>query len=106
MERVYLYWNTKHIPGPSFAISGNFQESLDDEDAVVVGRWMNKYGNVLRLWGFFGQVGLMVADLKAVAHVLKNDAAGYQKPDLMVYFLGRLTGRGLLTVDGEQHRKQ
>ena len=36
----------------------------------------------------------MVADLKAIGHVLKNDAVGYQKPDQLVYMLGRLTGQG------------
>ncbi|KAL0574562.1 hypothetical protein V5O48_007399 [Marasmius crinis-equi] len=108
LERARLYWSTKHIVGPPWAgfIAGNFQESLDDEKAVVINQWMEKYGKVFRTWGMFGETNIYLADLKGLSHVLKHDAVEYQKPDQLVYMMGRLTGCGVFIAEGEQHRKQ
>ncbi|KAK1215344.1 hypothetical protein PQX77_022050 [Marasmius sp. AFHP31] len=107
-KRVNNYTNLRHLPGPSFAgiLNGNFQEAFDDDKVAVITQWVEKYGKVFRVWGLLGQVDVMVADLKGISHVLKHDAVGYQKPDQLVYLLGRLTGKGLFIAEGDQHRRQ
>ncbi|KAL0576500.1 hypothetical protein V5O48_005475 [Marasmius crinis-equi] len=106
--RVTLYLSVRHLPGPAHPghITGNFQESLDDDRAVVPTQWLEKYGRVMRTWGMFGSAMIHLADLKGLSHVLKHDAVIYQKPDLLAYLLGRLTGQGLFIVEGEDHRRQ
>ncbi|KAJ8072362.1 hypothetical protein PM082_015921 [Marasmius tenuissimus] len=107
-KRVVLYWSTQHLAGPPYAgfVAGNFKESLDDEKAVVPNQWIEKYGKVFRTWGLLGAVNLYMADLKGLSHILKHDTTGYMKPDYLQFMLSRVTGRGLVVVDGEDHRRQ
>ncbi|KAL0577109.1 hypothetical protein V5O48_004862 [Marasmius crinis-equi] len=94
-QRASLYYSVKHIPGPSYTgfVNGNFQENLDDERAIVPVQWLEKYGKVFRTWGLLGETSIQMADLKGLSHVLKHDADIYQKPDQLIYLMGRLTGR-------------
>ncbi|KAK1231562.1 hypothetical protein PQX77_005296 [Marasmius sp. AFHP31] len=107
-KRVVLYRSTQHLAGPPYAgfVAGNFKESLDDEKAVVPNQWIAKYGKVFRTWGLLGAANVYMADLKGLSHILKHDTTGYMKPDYLQFMLSRVTGRGLLVVDGEDHRRQ
>jgi len=49
---------------------------------------------------------LVVSDPEAVRHVLLDNAANYRKDDLLLRILGPGLGQGLLTVEGQQWRKQ
>ncbi|KAL0573217.1 hypothetical protein V5O48_008737 [Marasmius crinis-equi] len=106
--QVTLYLNTRHLAGPPYIgfVSGNFQQVLDDEKAIAVNVWMEKYGKVFRGWGLLGVANVYMADLKGLSHILKHDSVLYQKPDYLRYLLSRVTGQGLVAVDGDVHRGQ
>ncbi|KAL0574781.1 hypothetical protein V5O48_007173 [Marasmius crinis-equi] len=107
-KRATLYLSTKHIPGPSYTgfVAGNLQECIDDEKAVVMNQWVEKYGKVIRIWGMLGSPDVFLADVKGISHVLKHDSVGYQKPDETRYLLERVTGHGIFVVEEDEHRKQ
>ncbi|ESK88812.1 cytochrome p450 [Moniliophthora roreri MCA 2997] len=108
---AYIYYlfalSSSHIPGPrnqSFFL-GNLKEVFDDENASIFSRWIEQYGRVHKRATFFGRSHIVVADLKGVSHILKNDY-DYVKTDELRYLLGRLTGLGIFVVEQDEHRKQ
>lgn len=49
---------------------------------------------------------IVVSDPKAIHYMLMQKTSTFPKPHEEVRGLERLTGRGLLTVEGEVHRRQ
>ncbi|KAJ7070036.1 cytochrome P450 [Mycena amicta] len=91
---------------PSFFM-GNLMEMHDQENNNLVLDWENAYGASFVYRGFVGGCRLMTTDPVAVSHILGN-AYDYPKPDFVRDSLATMAaGReGLLTVEGEQHRRQ
>lgn len=49
---------------------------------------------------------IALADEKAIHYILMQKTSNFPKPHEEVRGLERLTGRGLLTVEGDIHRRQ
>ena len=99
----------RHLPGPpspSFFM-GNLREMHDQENTNLIATWEAAYGSTFVYRGFIGGCRLMTTDPVAVAHILGN-AYQYPKPDFVRDSLASMAaGReGLLTVEGEDHRRQ
>ncbi|KAL6300090.1 cytochrome P450 [Sparassis latifolia] len=99
----------RYLPGPpaqSFFV-GNLRELHDQENNNIILRWEAQYGSTFIYHGFLGGCRLMTTDPVAVAYVM-NRAYEYPKPDwVRAALAGMASGDdGLLTVDGEVHRKQ
>ncbi|EEB91246.1 hypothetical protein MPER_10428, partial [Moniliophthora perniciosa FA553] len=86
---------------------GNWKELYENEDdGSIFTRWIDQYGRIHKRTTFFSRPEIVVADLKGITHILKNDY-NYVKPDLVRYLLGRVTsGLGLLVVEQDEHRNQ
>ncbi|KAI0345687.1 cytochrome P450 [Trametopsis cervina] len=97
------------LPGPrsrSFFM-GNLRELHDAENTGLLARWERAHGRTFVYRGFVGGCRLMTTDPVAVAHILGR---GYEfpKPDFVRDALASMAAGhdGLITVEGEQHRKQ
>ncbi|KAF7297700.1 Cytochrome P450 [Mycena kentingensis (nom. inval.)] len=86
---------------------GNLMEMHDQENNNLVAEWEAAYGASFVYRGFVGGCRLMTTDPVAVAHILGN-AYDYPKPDFVRESLATMAAGmdGLLTVEGEQHRRQ
>jgi len=93
-------------PSPSFFM-GNLEEMHDMENNNLIERWVKSYGNTFVYRGFIGGCRLITTDPVAVAHILGN-AYDYPKPDFVRDSLASMAAghQGLLTVEGEDHRRQ
>ncbi|KAK7469446.1 hypothetical protein VKT23_003917 [Stygiomarasmius scandens] len=86
---------------------GNLVEMHDQENSFLIESWHDLYGSVFTYRGFVGGCRLMTTDPLAVAHILGN-AYSYPKPDFVRDSLATMAAGhdGLLTSEGDQHRKQ
>ncbi|KAF9485887.1 cytochrome P450 [Pholiota conissans] len=99
----------RHLPGPPAPslLLGNLEEMHDQENNALLARWGARYGPAYVYRGFLGGCRLLTTDPVAVAHILGN-AYDYPKPDFVRESLASMAAghEGLLTVEGEDHRRQ
>ncbi|KAF8895305.1 cytochrome P450 [Infundibulicybe gibba] len=99
----------RRLPGPppSSFFLGNLPEMHDQENTNLLHTWEQKYGPAFVYRGFVGGCRLMLTDPVAVAHILTH-AYDYPKPDFVRDSLATMAAGhdGLLTVEGDVHRKQ
>lgn len=93
-------------PSPSFFI-GNLAEMHDQENNNFIHNWEKQFGSTFVYRGFIGGCRLMTTDPIAIAHILGN-AYDYPKPDFVRDSLASMVAGhdGILTVEGEDHRRQ
>ncbi|KAF7331407.1 Cytochrome P450 [Mycena kentingensis (nom. inval.)] len=84
-------------------LMGNFKDVADD--IQVIGRWRRQFGRVFKYKGLFSVTNIYVEDAKAVAHIAHNVNL-YQKAEYILEDAKRLVGPGVLSLDGEEHRRQ
>lgn len=79
----------------------------DAENTDLVGQWQRAYGSTFVYRGFIGGCRLMTTDPVAVTHILSR-GYDYPKPDFVRDALASMAAGhdGLITVEGDQHRKQ
>ncbi|KAH9016227.1 cytochrome P450 [Lactarius pseudohatsudake] len=97
----------QNVPGPKEAhwFSGDFVDVQEPDSSRLQEEWVRTYGHVMRYHSRFGTVRLLTVDPVAIAYILQNSEI-FQKSDFLRFSLGTFTGRGLLFVEGPQHRKQ
>ena len=99
----------RHLPGPpsTSLFMGNLPELHDQENTGLVARWAHSYGSAFVYRGFMGGRRLMLVDPVAVNYVMSR-GYDYPKPDFVRDSLASMAAgyEGLLTADGEMHRKQ
>ncbi|VDC00129.1 unnamed protein product [Peniophora sp. CBMAI 1063] len=75
------------------------------EDPLVMERWAQQYGPIYRYAAQLKIPTLAITDARAIAHVLGHPDL-YQKPQVLQRALRFLLGAGMLTVEGNEHRRQ
>ncbi|KAH9973118.1 cytochrome P450 [Lactifluus volemus] len=97
----------RSIPGPKNThwVKGNFVDVPEVNSIRLQEEWVKTYGHVLKYHSFFGTPKLLAFDPVAISYILQNDET-FQKPEVTRYILGTITGRGILVVEGPEHRKQ
>ncbi|KAI9443955.1 cytochrome P450 [Lactarius indigo] len=97
----------QNVPGPKEAhwLSGDFADVQEPDSSRLQEEWVRTYGHVVKYHSRFGTVRLLTVDPVAIAYILQNSEI-FQKSDFLKFSLGTFTGRGLLFVEGPQHRKQ
>ncbi|KZP19241.1 cytochrome P450 [Athelia psychrophila] len=93
-------------PAPSL-LTGNLAELHDQENTGLFARWTATHGPSFCYRGFLGGSRLITTDPRAIAHILGH-AYEYPKPDFVRDSLATMAAgeEGLLTVEGETHRRQ
>ena len=79
----------------------------DQENNGLVARWTSAYGSTFVYRGFLCGRRLMTTDPRAVNHIMSR-GYDYPKPDFVRDSLASMAAgyEGLLTAEGEMHRKQ
>ncbi|KXN87059.1 Cytochrome P450 3A41, partial [Leucoagaricus sp. SymC.cos] len=67
---------------------------------------LKRYGSVTKIKGLFGENMLLIFDPKALHHILIKDQHVYEEAAAFIASNKIMYGNGLLSVLGEQHRKQ
>ncbi|KAJ3572757.1 hypothetical protein NP233_g2868 [Leucocoprinus birnbaumii] len=96
------------IPGPPVLsrIGGNVQQLFEENGWEFYYDTLERYGAVARLKGLFGENMLLICDPKALHHILVKDQLVYEEATEFIAMNQLMFGEGLLSVLGEQHRKQ
>lgn len=81
------------------------QELIVDYDINQLEEWLEEYGAVFRMDGYFGRRGLCIADPKAAAFITSRPLE-FSKPKVVTQTLLSWTGPGLFATEGEAHKKQ
>lgn len=102
----------QHIPAVRHASSwlntlflGDFQAIKDASPGEMHVQWMRELGPVFRYRHILFVERILLADPRAMMHVL-NHSAKYPKPEHTTTFLSAVLGNGLVTTEGEAHRRQ
>lgn len=93
-------------PSPSLLL-GNLAAIADQENNDVMTNWTRIYGSTFTYRGFIGGRRLLTTDPLALNHILGH-AYEYPKPEFVRASLSAMVAGegGLLTVEGEVHRRQ
>ncbi|RXW18446.1 hypothetical protein EST38_g7415 [Candolleomyces aberdarensis] len=98
----------KKIPGRTGTF---FQSFLDDvldspqESSKTHVEWRKLYGNTFKFQGFGRHdFRLMTFDFRAISHILTSPV--YEKPWQTRSILARLIGRGIISMEGHEHKVQ
>ncbi|GMK57994.1 hypothetical protein CspeluHIS016_0500260 [Cutaneotrichosporon spelunceum] len=113
---IYLLWAYpyreytlpyRNVRGPKATnlFWGNYGEIINEPTNVPQTRWMTEFGTVFRYQTLFGKPRLCLGDPLAIAHVAQH-TYDYQKSSQTVYALELVLGRSLLTVEGDEHKRQ
>ncbi|KDQ54909.1 hypothetical protein JAAARDRAFT_60368 [Jaapia argillacea MUCL 33604] len=95
----------RHLPGPEGkAFQNHFREVMDPNKSVNSHeQWTKSFGKTFRFHGFGKHdYRLMSLDARALSHILNSPI--YEKPWQTRRFLGRLLGRGIFAMEGDEHR--
>ncbi|MFO7664390.1 MAG: cytochrome P450 [Chloroflexota bacterium] len=100
-----LNQSTRLIPGPKgHFFSGSARELIADPLGFINGL-ADTYGPVVRFKAFTNSF-LLVSDPNLVREVLVTQAANFPKDKRDIEILSRMLGFGLVTTNGEAHKRQ
>ncbi|KAJ7153438.1 cytochrome P450 [Mycena crocata] len=109
MQTAYANFTSpiRYIRGPKPAnwIAGNSMELRGAASSGLEARWIEEYGRTMKIHAFFGSPSIYSVDTKAIHHILLHTEI-YQKTEPTRYFLRRISGPGIVTVDGDIHKQQ
>ncbi|KAL1754878.1 cytochrome P450 [Schizophyllum commune] len=97
----------RHVPGPdsnSFLL-GNLPELLRSPAAEIEFDWQERYGGAVKYNGGFGEQLLMISDPVAAQYVVQTSGYGFIRPSDRKEVSRQLLGRGILTVEGHDHKR-
>ncbi|KAH7099379.1 cytochrome P450 [Auriculariales sp. MPI-PUGE-AT-0066] len=107
---VYLYPRfvspLRHLPGPPLGgvIAGQVRAMLADECGLPQLEWVKEHGSIVRAVGPLGIERLIFTRPEALQKIMVEDWLENPRPAFMRKVLGIVTGYGLLTVTGNDHR--
>ncbi|KAJ6481957.1 cytochrome P450 [Mycena sanguinolenta] len=105
LQFLHDEWTYPLVAGPrnSSWIFGNFKEIEAETD--VTKRWQEEFGPMYLFRGLFSRRRLYAADVKALSYMVANDSRYVRVPST-VSLRTRLMGNGVLTVIGDDHKRQ
>ncbi|KAJ3772964.1 cytochrome P450 [Lentinula raphanica] len=108
LYRRYTRISIFHIPGPepeSFWL-GNLAELFQSQVGAPDFKWKQRFGDIVRIKGPFGEDRLVVSDPKAMQYIFQTAGYGFLKWPERTEISRVLMGRGLLWADGTIHKRQ
>ncbi|KAM5543135.1 hypothetical protein V8D89_003009 [Ganoderma adspersum] len=106
--RSFTRKGIKHIRGPSspsFLFGHEAALFLQEDAGSLEFQWMKEYGSTWRTRGAFGTDVLMSVDPKAIQHVFQKSGYNYTKKTSQNFMFGLMTGPGIVSALGEDHRR-
>ncbi|KAK3389339.1 cytochrome P450 3A5 [Podospora didyma] len=117
---IKLYWAfiypffrspLRHLPGPknNIPLIGQLKNLLTASSPVeLYVKWGNTWPDApfIRHLGIGNAETLLVNTPEAHKEVLQTYCYSFQKPELFSRYIGEIVGRGLLFVEGNEHKRQ
>ncbi|KAJ7031179.1 cytochrome P450 [Mycena alexandri] len=100
---------TTKLNGPpsQSRIFGLLRYRLDAPDiSTDYEEWAARYGPVFEIPVMFGAKQIMLTDPKALTHCYNSERAVYVKTNIQRLFIDEIFGRGVLSAEGENHKRQ
>ncbi|KZP28280.1 cytochrome P450 [Athelia psychrophila] len=105
---IRLQWTSplRILPGPKSRnpLLGNALEFLANNGSIMHEKWF-EYGSTYKFHGILNLYVICTKDSRALAHILSHTDI-YQKSAETRRSLSRVFGEGLLTAEGDQHKRQ
>ncbi|PPQ77754.1 hypothetical protein CVT25_011188 [Psilocybe cyanescens] len=103
----YLLSPLKNVPGPPLGnpLWGQTSAMVSREAGIPQQEWVAKHGPVVRVVGPVGIERMIFTKPEALHQILVRDWLDYPRPSYLKNILGLVTGYGLLTVTGNDHRQ-
>lgn len=108
VHRLYLH-PANRLPGPRIGwvpFMGNFFQVQKEEAGVVIQRWAKQYGPLYVYHGTWNVPRVVVTDHLLLKQILTINEYDYVKPPSTSAALRAIVGDGLLTSEGDLHRRQ
>ncbi|XP_046563385.1 cytochrome P450 monooxygenase 169-like [Haliotis rubra] len=99
----------RKIPGRPIGniFLGNLREIFGGESIDVYVKWVKEMKTgMIRYNHILGQQRLLVAEADAMKHIMVTHSKNYVKPTFLFRLFTRVTGDGLISLNGEQHLTQ
>ncbi|KDR83719.1 hypothetical protein GALMADRAFT_236061 [Galerina marginata CBS 339.88] len=105
--RPYFLSPLRHVPGPPLGhvLWGQSPTIIRSETGIPQREWVKKYGPVVRVVGPVGIERMIFMKPEALHQILVKDWLEYPRPTFLRNILGLVTGYGLLTVTGTDHKQ-
>ncbi|KAI8608528.1 cytochrome P450, partial [Chytriomyces sp. MP71] len=81
-------------------------EVLKVDPAEMQRKWVKEYGEVIVMRSLMNRPQVIVASSSGVRHMLQTHPERYDKSNPAFRILNRILGNGVLTTDGDVHRRQ
>ncbi|KAF8639028.1 hypothetical protein AX17_001780 [Amanita inopinata Kibby_2008] len=103
----YFFSPLRSVPGPPLGhlIFGQYPTIIKGEAGIPQRGWVKGFGPVVRAVGPFGVERLIFTRPEALQKILSSDWIDYPRPKFMRDVLSLITGNGLLTVTGNEHKQ-
>ena len=106
---VYPYFLSplRHVPTvPGCPLWGQTYEKFTTEYGLMERRWHRAHGGIVRYFFPFGSERLTIADDAAIQQIIVTDVYKWTKPPTIQSWMASILGRGVLLVDGDEHKRQ
>jgi cytochrome P450 len=111
---VFLYArprgrSLRQLRGPepsSFWLGNEADIRYQNEVGDCEFKWMREFGSAWRRAGCFGADRLMLADPKAIKHILHSAGYHYPKTVERAHFIKLISGDGIVSAQGQAHHRQ
>ncbi|GAA5844473.1 hypothetical protein JCM9279_006317 [Rhodotorula babjevae] len=102
-----LVSSLRDLPGPQsdHLVFGNLARIFGGAPGEAHIAWQKEHGDAVRFQAFFGKQRLLIFDPAALNHVLVTHAYEYPRPEEARSALAMILGKGVLFVDGDDHRR-
>ncbi|KJA15630.1 hypothetical protein HYPSUDRAFT_194030 [Hypholoma sublateritium FD-334 SS-4] len=90
---------------PSFVFGNNVELQHQDDAGELEYNWIAQYGAACKISGSFGQDILMLADPKALHHIVQISSYRYPKPHDTNQAIRLMMGRGIFWASGDDHKR-
>ncbi|KAH9994081.1 cytochrome P450 [Russula compacta] len=103
--RQRCLWKIPGPSNPSFAV-GHWWHLFNPSAYPFHEGLYRTYGKVARIYGFFGDIQLVVSDPKACNNIILKDQAIFEETEAFLVTNHQIFGPSLLATSGDHHRKQ
>ncbi|KAF8875065.1 cytochrome P450 [Infundibulicybe gibba] len=103
----FVFSPLRSVPGPPLGhpLLGQSPQMIKGESGIPQREWIKKYGPVVRVVGPIGIERLIFVRPEALHQILVKEWLEYPRPQFLRNILGLVTGNGLLTVTGNDHKQ-